>query len=550
MSKQSFLQKALAKAPVTLNTPVQESIFDAGVGGVDPDVNLSASQGGSPYYRKLSKIPTRDLSPITQARMLEIASWLYDSNPGAKRILELTRDYILGEGAEVHAQDEDDDSRLAIQNIIDRFWNDPFNQMDLSMYQKVLELGMFGEQIYPVDVNAVDGSVRLGYVDPSVVNKVYLDKMNVGVPIDIETGNGLSQMVAMGETDRLRVVHLEDNPDDPWYGRLKAIGNNEAITEQDKEYLVVDASTKVLTTTRKAYLGSCLIFQINKPTNAERGRSDLLPLADLIDAYDQILFSEVDRNMLLRNFIWDVTMTGSTQADMDKFAAQNAAPRPGTVRVHNEKVAWQAITPDLKANDLTADSDLILSYIATGSGHPKVWLNGLMDVNKSSAGEMGDPAFKRLTARQKYVKYIITHIINFVLDQAEMIGLLPKRANIKNSLLPTPWSFTIHLPEIRARDLATNASAVLSTMQALSLAREDLAIDVVLEQEVLAMLLGQLGVDVDLLTLRKRLETADLPPSLKLQMDSANATSKIKDLSTSVKKSPGNLAGKAGKVKT
>ena len=46
-------------------------------------------------WRSLTQQASRDLSPLVQKRMQEIAFYLYDTDPIAKRIIELTRDFAF-----------------------------------------------------------------------------------------------------------------------------------------------------------------------------------------------------------------------------------------------------------------------------------------------------------------------------------------------------------------------------------------------------------------------------------------------------------------------
>ena len=49
-------------------------------------------------WRPLTKHKFRDLSPLTQERQIDIAHWLYLSNPVAFRTIEITKDFVIGEG--------------------------------------------------------------------------------------------------------------------------------------------------------------------------------------------------------------------------------------------------------------------------------------------------------------------------------------------------------------------------------------------------------------------------------------------------------------------
>lgn len=472
----------------TLKTEITELKEQVHSSGYDPDVDLSASGGGSQFFSPLSR-SERELSPFTHMRALQLAFTQYESNPAAKAILEITRDYVLGEGVVITATDPVERNRKKMQRVVDAFWNDDVNVMDIKLFNKVLELGLFGEQCYPVTVNPVDGHVQLGYIDPIHIIAVIRDPLNVEIEKVIKVKPpGINTV-----PEYYKVVSESQDPNDEWYGRLETIEEGESFKENEDEPAV-------------PFKGSCFYFAINKVTSASRGRSDLLSLIDWLDAYDQMLFNEMDRATLLKNFIWDVTMTGGTDKTIDDYKQKNPQPKPGAVRYHSDKVKWEAVTPDLKTTDAQNIADLFLSYIGTGARMPKTWLNGIMDVNRASATELGEPAFKRLTARQKIVRYGLMYMIRFVLDQAEMRGVLPKRKSEPGSIRPPSWNILVTMPALRPRDLNSESSVLVNTVRALTEALSSQIIDMPIAQEVIALAIAHMGIDFDLEQMQKRLE--------------------------------------------
>lgn len=473
----------------------------------DPDRYLSATQLGSAYVRRLTGERRRDLPKIKQERALEISFHLYDTNPLGKRATELIVDYVVGEGIQVRATDQNEPLRERIQQVIDGFWDDPVNRMDQSLDGYVRELSLTGEAFYPVFVNPVDGFVRLGYLDPAEVERVVTNPENAKEAIRIEM-----KPPSPGEPGKCyKVVSVEQRPADPWYGRLKTAGMANVTSTVDGQPgdprgMITETYTDA-DGNERPYAGSVLMFAVNKITNGTRGRPDLLASADWMDLFDQSLFNEGDRAFLMKSFIWDVLLTGAGPSEIEEFLKQGGqSPPPAAVRVHNEKVKWDVVTPDLKAHDAQILADLLLSYAATGAGLPKTFLNGQMDVNKASAREFSEPALKHLTKRQLYVRQMVESIIRFVLDQAEITGALPKRENAPNSRMPEPWAFTVNAPELIARDLASAATVLAQVSQALELLRQGGAIDLQVEQEAVALVLSQLGVEIDVDEMRKRIE--------------------------------------------
>ena len=79
-----------------------EAIREASVGGGyyyygDPDKDAY-------LYRPLTQRDLKDLSPLTQKKMQDLAFYLFDQNLMAHRIIEMTKDFVLGEGVTVAPQ--------------------------------------------------------------------------------------------------------------------------------------------------------------------------------------------------------------------------------------------------------------------------------------------------------------------------------------------------------------------------------------------------------------------------------------------------------------
>jgi hypothetical protein len=511
----------------------------------DPDMAHTATQMGSQYNRRLTQA-TRDLPEITADRAREIAYWLWETNPVAKRILELNKDFIVGEGITVHAADPEEEDRKKVQYMIDRFWNDAINQMDMKVHNKVLELSLYGEQCYPAFVNDKNGHVRLGYIDPSMIGDVVTDPDNAEIRVAV-----IMKPKTPGEKpDVYKIINQCEDVNSEHYGRMVGIEDGEKFGELK-------------------YKGQCFYFKVNSVSNATRGRSDLLSIADWVDAYDQILFNEVDRAILMKSFIWDVKLTGMSDTEITAYAKGNPQPKPGAVRYHNDRVEWNAVAPSMHSQDAKTGMDGILSYVATGAGLPKTWLNGMMDVNRATATELSEPAIKRLATRQQFFLYMLRQIMTFVLDQAEIAGVLKRPVPVKVSgdgkknlndagkprgklkeaevdsrlkLLPDPWSLSINAPELRIKNIAEASAAIQKVIAPLKLAYEMDAIDIVVIQEVVVSLVGQLGVDINIQQMRDRLKMLEAESKLPSQMAQVQ---KQQEFELQQKKIEGVMAGKA-----
>jgi len=331
----------------------------------------------------------------------------------------MTKDFVLGEGVSTNAKND------SVQKIIDEFWTDPINNMELKQHIKVRELGIYGEQCYPAEVNPANGHVILNYVDPTKITKVIPNPENV---------EQLLYVKVSGKKEPYRIIDFDRDPESETFNKLQ---------------------------------GNCFFCAINRVSNSTRGRSDLLTLADFIDGYDSFLFNRLERAKILNTFFWDVELQGKSEEEIKEWLKKTPLPRPGSMRAHNEKVKWNAVVVDLLASDASEEAKLIRSHILSGAGIPTHWMGGGEGITRATALAMGTPAFKHFKTRQLEVKAFFTLIIRYVIDQALIYGALDK------NLKPEDLSFQIIFPKLEEKGLEIMASAISSVIQSISLARDN-----------------------------------------------------------------------------
>jgi len=216
------------------------------------------------------------------------------------------------------------------------------------------------------------------------------------------------------------------------------------------------------------YDGEIFVFDINKVVSTSRGRSDLLPLADWIDGYDQFLFARLERATILNNYVWDVLLEGADEPTINDWLQKQAMPQPGSIRAHNEKVKWEAVSPNLESSDASKEANLFKMQILGGAGFPNLWFGEGGEGIRAAAQEMSLPTMKHLRSRQKYFKYMITHIFDFVIDQAIIAGKLSRDVN---------RSFTVIVPILTKEKEMTMGMAAFRVTESIKIAKENGWID-------------------------------------------------------------------------
>ena len=407
-------------------------------------------------WRKLSGNAERDLAPMTQDRMQSLAVYLWESNLLANRIIELPVAYMLSEGVDVVANDEE------VSEWITKFWNDPINEMDIKLTSKVRQLSLFGEQCYPTFVNNVSGHVRLGYLDPANIRKVVADPDNPEQPILVLTTRNKK-----GRYKKYRII-VNGDDNELFTQRTAAIRAHESVD------------------------GECFYFNVNSLSNGSRGRSDLLAQVDWLDAYDQFLFGEIDRVAFLRAFIWDVEMVGATPDEVKKRAREITAPSPGSTRVHNDAEKWTAVSPNIDASDSGEQARLLRNHILGGSTLPEHWYGGGGDVNRAVGAEMGDPTYKMFTMRQTFLKYMLTKIITYQIRQRVLASNGPEP-----DMHDEKYQFSVQFSDMVTKDVTKYASALQAVTVSVTVLIRDGLISRSRGLQIIEKISSRIGVEFD-----------------------------------------------------
>ena len=330
-------------------------------------------------YRTLLSPQTErdDLPPADRRALLLEVYEAYLTNPLAHAVIELGTNFVLGGGVRVIAEDQ------RVQRIIDDFWQDADNRMDERIYGLLTELALFGEQFVRFFVDPLTGRTVVRQLDPLYVTEIETD------PEDVERP--------------LRYRYTPPPAGAP--GPLPAEDTWIAAGE-------IEAAA------------------VNKVSNATRGRSDLSTLLPWLRRYKDWLTDRVRINRYKGAFLYDVTLAGASRADLErKRAEMGRPPEPGTVLFHNESERWQAVNPQIGADDVSSDGRALKLMIAAGAGVPEHFLGEGGHVNRATAAEMGLPALKRFQRRQEYLRQLLVRIVRRAIRARVRAGALGPRIN-------------------------------------------------------------------------------------------------------------------------
>lgn len=386
----------------------------------------------------------RDLNPIEQKRARKISLYLWRRNPVAHRLLEQMADFVVGDGFTITA---DSDSA---QRIADEIWNDPVIALAQRHRDIVRDLSLFGEVAIKAAVNPVAGRMRLGFLDVERIKDLELDPDNVLV-------------------DKTLVVYDDEHPIEglriPLY-----VWDDESTPGEGK------------------WKGEGFYHGINRILGQQRGTPDLLAIADYVDGYDQLVFNALERSGLVNAFLYDVELKGFDEAKIVEWMSRHGtAPRPGTVRAHNESETWSVLTPNLGTSDTVQLGREVKNMGLGGAGVPEAWFAQGDSVNRATLVAQGDPTYRMLKSRQDFVQAMFKRWLEVGLQHAQGKRL---------STAARP-QVQVNVPDISQKDLSGVSQALPQIANALVAAVANEMIDKKSSRRIFLVVAGQLGVKLD-----------------------------------------------------
>ncbi|HEV3309851.1 MAG TPA: phage portal protein [Chloroflexota bacterium] len=398
------------------------------------------------FWRRLSdNWYQKDVVPSTYLEIHNQVFEAWNANPLANYIVEMGVNFVLGDGIQLTA------ANRKVQKVIDAFWNDPDNHMDLRIYELCTELSLYGEIFVRFFVNEFNGDVKIITIDPSMVDQIESDPENIEHEIRIHRR-------PIGPSATIPGQPAMPSP----------------LEQKNFEGVWLSVPDEVMH------------FAINKVSNAKRGKSDLATLLPWLRRYKDWLIDRVRINKYKAAFLWDITLNGADGRTIEnKMQEYSRPPEPGSIVVHNENESWAAVQPKIDAGDVAEDGRAVKLMVAMGAGIPEHYLASGENSNRATATEMALPTVKKFKRRQDYFGHILRAILARAIAEKQARGLLPAG-------IDTTVSFTF--PDIDTDDNLALGQAGFATAQALQIAKANGWVS----DETAAMLLFQaMGLDVD-----------------------------------------------------
>jgi hypothetical protein len=391
----------------------------------------------------------RDRLDYDREEVLRQALEAWRVNPLARRIVELTTQYVVGGGLRLHAD------APATHDFLTTWWAHPLNQLAMRVYEWCDELTRSGELFLLLSTDAAG----MSYV--RAVPAAQIEQIQTAA-------NDVQQELAYTQRGQAPGEEITWAAYDP---------HNDERGEDGR-------FTPVL-----------LHYAINRPVGAVHGESDLAPLLRWLSRYAAWLEDRARLNRYRNSFLFVVKGRWASEAERSaRQAALSAAPpSPGSILVVDDSESWEVINPQLASQEAGEDGLALKKMIAAGAGLPLHFLAEPEDSNRSTAESAGGPTYRHFEQRQEFFTWLVGDVAR---------AAVRRRAQVDARVNPEAL-IQVNGADLSARDNASLAVATSTITAALTDLRDRGVID---DAELLRMVYRFAGevVDVEDLLARGR----------------------------------------------
>ena len=340
----------------------------------------------------------RDRYSYDREKLLNQAMNAWRSNPIAKRLVEITTEFVLGDGFSFESQ------HAKIKRVRQEFWTNRFNNMEEQLPEWADEAWRSGDLFILFSVDKGGNSF---------VRAVPAEQIK-----DIETrSNDYRQ-----ETFYLRG---EDIPPYVAYDPAK-----------DQDSFI-------------------LHFPLSRAAGALFGESDLYCILHWLGLYRTWLEDRARLNTHRQLFAYVLQRNFANSAErvsyLNNFKSRMPKTSGGVIALDmNETLA--CLQPNLASHDAAEDGLALKRMIAIGAGIPLHYLAEPEESTRTTAEAAGTPTFKRFKRRQQYLRNVVKTTLQVALDvRRKHDGGLPKHEI---------QQIQVVVPDITERDNASLALGV------------------------------------------------------------------------------------------
>ncbi len=414
----------------------------------------------------------RDRHGYDREQVLREALDAWRNNPLARRIIQLTTQYVVGGGVSITC----DHPRT--HAFLQEWWHHRLNAMPMRLYGWCDELTRCGELFIALTTDPA-GMSYVRAIPASHIQEI------VSAENDVEQ----ERLIIEKPSFVGGIGRKGSAPRHSWAA--------EAL--QSREWVVYDPNTDQRNPDG-SFPPVMLHYAVNRPVGAKHGESDLAPLLRWLARYAAWLEDRARLNRYRQSFLYVVKAKFTHEAERQRRQAELNAnpPNPASILVTDDSEEWSVLHPQLSSFEAAEDGLALKKMVATGAAAPLHFLAEPESATRTTAESAGGPTYRHYQQRQVFFLWMIEDIAKVVVARRKQVDRL---VNPKASI-------EVKGADISSRDnamMATAASTIIASFGAL---RDRGLID---DAELLRLAYRFAGEVVDVQALLQSARTA--PPS-------------------------------------
>jgi len=356
----------------------------------------------------------RDRLDYDREDLLRQALEAWRTNPIARRVVELTSQYVVGGGLTLRSP------HPGVNAFLQRWWHHPLNQGPQRILEWCDELTRSGELYFLLSSDA----------------------------------EGLTYVRAV---PALQVARLETAENDLAQETAAWLRPAETGFWRAERRVPIESAE-----TAAALQPALLHFAVNRPVGAVHGESDLAPLLRWLARYTAWLEDRARLNRYRNAFYYVVHTRFNSETERRARQAALAAhpPTPGSILVVDESETWETVSPRLESREAAADGLALKKMIAVGAGLPLHFLAEPEDSTRTTAEAAGGPAFRRLEQRQQFFLRLVETLARAALARWVAVHPLSRLPNAAGAQIDVRGA------DLTSRDNGELARAAAETLKA------------------------------------------------------------------------------------
>jgi hypothetical protein len=320
---------------------------------------------------------TRQLYIPDQWFMLARAAHAYNYNPLAKAAMDIKSSFIIGNGPTLIINNNPE-----LDKVVKQFFKTEDFVETLRVWCTML--GVNGELFIEFLLDVM-GKPAVHSIDPGHVYEI------ITVPRDIRQVLGIKLMFQT----QYQIFGTG------------ARGETVPLTEWIYETIAPD---------------NVMHIKLNVQENEKRGRSDLLSCLAVLQLFEDYIRYKVLRAIVEAALVWNVTLTGADQQQIDDFLSneQQTFPPPGSTVAGNESTKRELLSNQTGGSGKDEVFEMLISIVAVSTNQPKEYLGASSSGSRANAITSTEPSVKGYQARRRKLESLIMRIIDFLASSSHL----------------------------------------------------------------------------------------------------------------------------------